>query len=114
MLRVHRAGSKLNWYMTLSHEDKEDPPGTSLTPPEYACFWLLKGPRVSWLGVRLLSKHLDLGAVDPGDYPKQVHPLRPDHLRDLQTRHTKETMSYIQPNIFYPTFIISSSLLISS
>jgi len=37
--------------------------------------------------------HLDLEAVGPAGYPKQVHPLRPDHLRDLQTRRTNEAMS---------------------
>jgi len=37
--------------------------------------------------------HLDLEAVGPAGYPKQVHPLRPDHLRGLQTRRTNEAMS---------------------
>jgi hypothetical protein len=39
---------------------------------------------------------LDSEAVDPGGYPKQLHPLRPGHLRGQQTRRTTDVMSYVK------------------
>jgi hypothetical protein len=59
--------------------------------------------------------HSDLEAGGLAGYPEQVHPLRLDRLRGLQTRRTGDPMSYTKPNIFISlTFIISSSLLTSS
>jgi len=49
--------------------------------------------------------HLDLEAVGPAGYPKQVHPLRPDHLRGQQTRRTKEAMSMSSPTYIFCLYL---------